>query len=148
MESRCVLVVEDEPMVRTMLEVALKRWGFNTVSSKDESEAQEQLKSGLRPCLILMNLNLARMKAHAFREWQRQHPELRQTPVIVLSGGGLPEQMRDELQAAGYLSKPINFPALRALLAEHCPSELRTGEPSPNPRRNWGGLPRVLITGR
>jgi len=27
-------------------------------------------------------------------------------------------------------------------------SELRTGEPSPNPRRNWGGLPRVLITGR
>lgn len=120
---RCVLVVEDEPMVRTMLEVALKRWGFGVVSVQDGADAQERLKSGLRPCLILMNLNLVHLKAHAFRAWQRQQPELVEIPVIVLSGGGIPVELREELQAAGYLSKPINFPALRALLAEHCPVE-------------------------
>ena len=118
-----MLVVEDEPMVRTMLEVALKRWGFAVVSTHDGADARERLKSGLRPCLILMNLNLPHLKAHAFREWQRQQPELREIPVIVLSGGGLPVELREDLQAAGYLSKPINFPALRALLAKHCPAE-------------------------
>jgi chemosensory pili system protein ChpA (sensor histidine kinase/response regulator) len=121
-ELRCVLVVEDEPMVRTMLEVALKRWGFEPVAVKDGADAQERLGAGLRPCVILMNLNLPHFKAHAFREWQRQQPELCEIPVIVISGGGLPEELRTQLEAAGYLSKPINFSALRALLAEHCPA--------------------------
>lgn len=123
MALRCVMVVEDEPMVRTMLEVALKRWGFDTVSAPDGPEAQARLEAGLRPCMILMNLNLSRMKAHTFREWQRQRPELQHIPVIVLSGGGLPDEVREELQAAGYLSKPINFPALRQLLTQHCLAE-------------------------
>lgn len=120
---RCVLVVEDEPMVRAMLEVALKRWGFDAVSTQDGIEAQEQLNAGLRPCLILMNLNLPRMKAHTFREWQREQPALRQIPVVVISGGGLPEEVRNQLQATGYLSKPLDFPQLRQLLAQHCPAE-------------------------
>lgn len=123
MALRCVLVVEDEPMVRTMLEVALRRWGFEVATVSDGTEAQELLLSGLRPCLILMNLNLPRLKAHTFREWQKQQAELREIPVIVLSGGGVTEGLQNQLQAAGYLSKPINFVALRELLAQYCPEE-------------------------
>jgi CheY-like chemotaxis protein len=128
MAQQCVLVVEDEPMVRTMLEVALQRWGFDVSGVGQLHEAQELLRSGLRPCLILMNLNLAQMKAYTFREWQSQQPELRHLPVIVITGGGLNEQLQNQLQATDYLSKPISFGRLRELLAKYCPRFEESGE--------------------
>lgn len=128
MARRCVLVVEDEPMVRTLLEVALQRWGFDVSAVGQLQQAQELLRTGLRPCLILMNLNLAQMKAYAFREWQSQQPELRHLPLIVVTGGGLSELLRNQLQATDYLSKPIDFVRLRELLAQYCPQPEETGE--------------------
>lgn len=125
-----VLVVEDEPMVRTMLVVALQRWGFEVTAVAHAHQAQEALCSGLRPCLILMNLSLEQMKAHAFREWQMQQPALREIPLIVITGSGMNEALRNQLQASDYLSKPINFIKLRELLEQYCPS---AGNPAPPP---------------
>jgi CheY-like chemotaxis protein len=68
------------------------------------------------------------MKAYTFREWQSQQPELRHLPVIVITGGGLNELLRNQLQATDYLQKPINFVRLRELLAQHCPQSEGAGE--------------------
>jgi hypothetical protein len=48
--------------------------------------------------------------------------------VIVITGGGLNEQLQNQLQATDYLSKPISSGRLRELLAKYCPRFEESGE--------------------
>jgi CheY-like chemotaxis protein len=66
------------------------------------------------PSLILLDLKMPRGTGFEVLKWIRQHPELENLPVVVLSGSELQEDVRKAygVGANSYLVKPIGFEAL------------------------------------
>ncbi len=77
-------------------------------------EALELLRSGSVPRdrrLVLLDLNMPKMNGIEFLRELRKDPELRSTPVVVLTTS---DDERDKVNAynlnvAGYLLKPVTF---------------------------------------
>ena len=77
-------------------------------------EALEQLRGNMIPRerrIVLLDLNMPRMNGIEFLRELRQDPELKQTPVVVLTTSN---DERDRIEAynlnvAGYLLKPVTF---------------------------------------
>ena len=77
-------------------------------------EALEQLRGNAIPRerrIVLLDLNMPKMNGIEFLRELRQDPELRLTPVVVLTTSN---EERDRIEAynlnvAGYLLKPVTF---------------------------------------
>jgi CheY-like chemotaxis protein len=106
-----VLVVDDEPDLCETLRVILQMHGYHVVTCRDGAEALAQLRAGVRPCLILLDLMMPRMNGMQFHEEQARDPALRQIPVVVLSGGGKLESTAAAL-GMEWLRKPVELPVL------------------------------------
>jgi CheY-like chemotaxis protein len=77
-------------------------------------EALEQLRGNMIPRdrrIVLLDLNMPKMNGIEFLQELRRDPELRVTPVVVLTTSN---DERDRIEAynlnvAGYLLKPVTF---------------------------------------
>lgn len=111
-----ILVVEDNPSDIELLRYFMRSNAdsVNLIVAGDGVEAlrmlrgQEPYGAPLRPCLILLDLNLPRKDGREVLAELKQDPSLMQIPVVVLSTS---DAMRDitrayELHANCYLQKP------------------------------------------
>jgi signal transduction histidine kinase/DNA-binding response OmpR family regulator len=94
--SRQVLIVEDEPGVREMLERTLKKEGWITGSAVNGREALERVKQS-RPSLILLDLMMPEMDGFEFLSHLRANPAWVSIPVIVLTARDLGPEDRARL---------------------------------------------------
>ncbi len=110
-----VLVVDDEPDVRTVARRMLQRMGWQ-VEEADSGEAAQKLmeQPGAQIALALLDLTMPGMTgdelATLFRE---RYPELR----IILMSGFSQQELPAHLQASGmvsFLAKPFTFSTLNA----------------------------------
>jgi CheY-like chemotaxis protein len=112
-----ILLVEDYPETRTMLRQWLERKGYRLVEAADGQEALD-LAPLAHPDLILMDLRLPEMNGIAATRRLREHPDLRDVPVVALSALD-PAMFRDAALTVGcadYLTKPIDLDELEELL--------------------------------
>jgi CheY-like chemotaxis protein len=118
-ERHRILVVEDDDDVRESLVQVLLTEGFDGVPAASGEEALAQLRGGLRPCVILLDLMMPGMNGWQFMEEQQVHPGYGKTPVVVVSAYGSAEGVRS-VGAADYLRKPIDIDALLAVVGRYC----------------------------
>ena len=123
-----VLIVDDDPAVREAMRTALEVEGLMALVAADGDEALTQLRGGIEPCLILLDLRMPRMNGWAFRDAQLQDPGLARVPVAVFSGGGTEEI--EQLAAADCLWKPVEVERVVDAVQRAC--QLR-GEPLHHP---------------
>jgi CheY-like chemotaxis protein len=119
-----ILLVDDDAVDVMNVQRAFKKSNIhNTLYvAGDGNQALELLRSGTMPStnrLILLDLNMPRMNGLEFLRALRADPELRATPVVVLTTSN---DDRDRLQSyahnvAGYLIKPVASPAFVELMA-------------------------------
>ncbi|MFH1862805.1 MAG: response regulator, partial [bacterium] len=64
-QSKCILVVDDEPDVRSYLKAALQDAGFRVITANDGYEALEKIKAEL-PDLISLDLIMPRHSGAMF----------------------------------------------------------------------------------
>lgn len=84
--SAPVLIVDDDPDVREMLQSVLERHGYRVIVARHGRDALEQTgASGARPAIILLDLNMPVMDGEAFLAAQAAEPLLANVPVVVLS---------------------------------------------------------------
>jgi len=114
-----VLIVEDDPDVRNMMDQLLHLEGFAPVTAINGLEALRLLKSGLRVDAILLDLMMPVMDGWAFRRAHRRDPEIAAIPVIVLTAAA--NIRHDELAAAAVFTKPLPFEAVLRALRQHAP---------------------------
>lgn len=111
-----VMVVDDTPTNRQILQVFLKKLGFQVILAEDGAQAVECFKSE-QPDLILMDVMMPVMDGY---EATRQIKKLstRWIPVVFLSALDKEENLVAGLDAGGddYLAKPVNFVILDAKL--------------------------------
>ena len=113
--SQTILIVEDEPAIREMVESALSSAGFSTALAGDASEADAAIRVA-PPHLILLDWMLPGVGGVEFARRLRRSDATRETPIIMLTARC---EEQDRLQAfeAGiddYVAKPFS---IRELLA-------------------------------
>ena len=112
-----IMVAEDDDDNRLMLKTLLEMRGYRVLEVRDGQEAITAAREEA-PDLILMDLQLPRLNGIAVARYMRLDEELRDMPIIIVSGHD-PARHRQLALAAGcnaYLHKPIDFDHLEELL--------------------------------
>lgn len=104
-----VLVVDDEPMARTLLRLMLVRAGFDVVEAEDGFDALDKLKDGL-PDVMILDVMMPGIDGFVVCETVRSTPNTSDLPIIMLSAKTDLESVNKglELGADKYLTKPIS----------------------------------------
>ena len=116
-----VLVVDDSPVMRTFLSRTLGMTGI-AMSVQQAENGKQALSMAVEflPDLVLTDLNMPEMSGDELVMKIRDNPELKSTPVIVLSAdrsAGRPEQLI-HAGATAYMTKPVSPECLRTRLLE------------------------------
>ncbi|MBE0531751.1 MAG: response regulator [Rhodospirillales bacterium] len=120
-----ILVVEDDPEERELLEVLLKDEGHRAISAPDGIAALELVARGtVRPDLILADYNLPNgMNGLQISSNIRDHLR-RQIPVIILTGDISTGTLRDiALQNCVHLHKPARLQELTQVIQRLLPPQ-------------------------
>lgn len=121
-----VLLVDDDTDSVEAFVLFLHFHGMEAITAKDGEQALQVLRSGLAPCVIVLDLMMPGKDAFAFRSEQLADPTLAGTPVIVCSGAFDGRAAAERLGAAEFIAKPAEPQALLRLIKLHC------GAPAPS----------------
>jgi two-component system cell cycle sensor histidine kinase/response regulator CckA len=106
-----ILLVEDEPMVRTVAERALTRHGYKVLTANNGEEALEIVDRGDEIALLISDVVMPLMDGPTMvREARKSRPEL---PILFMSGYA-EEQLRKsiDIDNVAFLPKPFSVQEL------------------------------------
>ena len=107
-----ILLVDDDATVRNAMKRILRTCGAEIQEAGDGAEALELLRGGLKPCIILSDVDMPRL--NGLRLAVHVKEEFPSLPVVLISGGGH-EQMA-EIIGVQYLPKPADVNVIRELV--------------------------------
>jgi len=117
-----ILLVEDDPNQVLFLKRALDRAHITNPLRVATNGEQAILylfdRSHEPPALVLLDLKVPRVRGLKVLEWIRAQPDLRETPVVVVTTSIEPEDRRraDQLGVLAYLCKPVSAEGLLELM--------------------------------
>ncbi len=115
-----VLVVDDDPFIRSLLAAWLQEAGYGVVMAADGQQALERVRED-RPDIILLDLTMPRLDGYAVVRWLRQRPETRGLPILVFSADVRAHQKLAGLRVEGILSKPFDLDEVLDRVQEYVP---------------------------
>jgi twitching motility two-component system response regulator PilG len=122
--GKLVMIADDSQTVRKVVEVELRRAGYEVVAVPDGVEALRSLLTpGARlPDLILLDIEMPHLNGYqvARRCRERERPRLAHIPVVMLSRrAGVVDRLKARLAGARvYVSKPFTERELLAVVAD------------------------------
>ena len=94
-----ILICDDEPSLRELMRISLDTGpAYRFVEAGDGSDAIELLES-TRPDLVLLDVMMPGTNGIAVLEHLRAHPDLSDTPVIVVSAFASPGDRQRAIEA-------------------------------------------------
>jgi PAS domain S-box-containing protein len=114
-----VLLVDDNPTNRRILDAMLRNWGMAPVCAESGEQALVKLRSageaGEALPMVLTDMQMPEMNGFELVERIRQMPGSHTATIVMLSsaGGGGDRERSRELGVAAYLLKPIRQAELR-----------------------------------
>ena len=119
-----ILIVDDEPDLRSVLRFGLEAAGFE-VSEAADGEQGLQMACDTLPDLIVLDLMLPRMDGYKVCRALKFDDRYRQIPVFILSArtGETDRRLALDLGADAYVTKPYDMKDLIERIRER----LRTG---------------------
>ncbi|MFS8573319.1 MAG: response regulator, partial [Clostridia bacterium] len=106
--GRRVLVADDVAAVRAFLQLALTEQGYEVVLAADGGTAL-QLAREMRPDVILLDWVMPRMNGAQVLQALRRDPQLRQVPVILMTGSVGVDEITSEFGVRWVLEKPFGI---------------------------------------
>lgn len=108
MAGPVVLVVDDSPTIRKIVEITLKRQGVQVVTAPSGVIALAAI-ANTPPQLILLDIMLPKVNGYQICQIIRRNPDYKQIPVVMLSGkDGVFDKVRGRLVGATeYITKPF-----------------------------------------
>ncbi len=113
MASAYILVVDDEPDIRTLLQEILEDEGYE-VAAADSGEEARRLRRIRRPDLVLLDIWMPGIDGISLlKEWKEEEED-GSTPVIMMSGHGTVETAVEatRLGAYDFIEKPLSLAKL------------------------------------
>jgi CheY-like chemotaxis protein len=118
--SDCVLVVDDDDLVRDTLVALIQDHGCSAKGATNGFEALEVLLTTDETCLIFLDLVMPVMDGNAFREEQLKRPELRDIPVVLMSAFGNLRNHSKQMQVEEYMQKPCKDTDVLDIVNRYC----------------------------
>lgn len=117
MRSR-VLVADDDPSTRALIDMALQDAGYDAVLAADGRSALEQARA-IRPDLVVLDIGMPLMTGDEVHRELRRDPRTRYIPVVFVTAKRTPGEMAARLRngADDYISKPFDVDELVARIA-------------------------------
>jgi CheY-like chemotaxis protein len=107
LEPQTVLIVDDDRAILSGLSELLEGEGYAVATATDGLEALAQLRAGLRPCVILLDLMMPVMDGWDFRYEQLKDPDLKDLPIIVITAAGFSEaSVKAQFGDIEFVAKP------------------------------------------
>ncbi|MEW6138661.1 MAG: DVU0259 family response regulator domain-containing protein [Thermodesulfobacteriota bacterium] len=113
--SKKILVVDDEPHIVKYLTAFLQDSGYETCSASNGEEALTVLRKE-RPDLVTLDLQMPNETGTRFYRNLTKEKELKNTPVIVISG--IPGRHLAVPKPVAVFEKPIDREALLAAIKQ------------------------------
>ncbi|NEX22128.1 response regulator [Thiorhodococcus mannitoliphagus] len=121
--SKTIMIVDDSATMVLSLKSTLEMNGFKVESAGDGTQALTKLKGGVKPDLIITDINMPNMGGLELIKNVRVLPGFRFTPILTLTTESQAEK-RDEgkrLGATGWLVKPVAGPDLVKVIKQVLP---------------------------
>ncbi|MGI5820324.1 MAG: ATP-binding protein [Armatimonadota bacterium] len=111
-----ILIAEDEPTNRLLLQVSVRKWGHEPVIAEDGREAWALLEGPDAPPVALLDWMMPGMDGVEICRRLRASPEPRMIYVIMVTTNARPQDIVEGLEAGAddYVTKPFDPPELRA----------------------------------
>jgi CheY-like chemotaxis protein len=112
---KTVLVVDDEPTIRTLVNAILEGSGVRTLEAADGPEALEMARRH-RPDLVLLDVVMPRMDGFAVCQRIKAEKSMARAPVLLLTAlvQESDHQRARSVGADGIVQKPFSPAVLRA----------------------------------
>jgi CheY-like chemotaxis protein len=111
---KTVLVVDDEPVLRTIVREILHEEGYAVIEAAD-GRVMLEIMARERPDLVLMDVMMPGIDGREAYRQLRSRPEHRDVPVVLMSAGLRP--IRLDPSIAGFMAKPFDLTQLVELVA-------------------------------
>jgi len=105
-KQACVLLVEDDNALRRMLEVTLRRAGYQVITAADGLEAMKLAHSSPVD-IVVTDAMMPNLSGQEFCRLLRSSPKLSHIKIILLSGLEREEGSPERELADAFLSKPV-----------------------------------------
>lgn len=104
-----ILVVEDEKDIRDLVELHLKKAGFETSLARDGEEAFRKVRD-FQPDLLVLDLMLPEMDGKELAKILKAREETKEIPIVMLTAKTeeIDRVIGFELGADDYISKPFS----------------------------------------
>ena len=115
MDTRHILIIDDNHDLRVCLRGVLENAGFTVASAANGKDALDVLKKGPTPKLIIVDLDMPIMSGEEFLNQKKmEHPDV---PAIVITGHKI---RNNELKVDGILAKPLDWDAVVNQAMSYC----------------------------
>ncbi len=105
-DNDAVLIVEDDETLRAVLARSLRSRGYDVEEAGSAESAVEALAGGLRPRLVLLDLNLPGATGWDFLR-EADLVKAGSPPVVITSAAVVSRRRLVQARVAGYLAKPF-----------------------------------------
>lgn len=115
-----ILVIEDEELVRKVVEFRLKKEGYDVYQAKDGGEALELIGQHQFD-VILVDIMIPYVGGLEITQKVKSNPKTASTQIIVVSANGLENVILEAfaLGADDFIAKPFNLPELMMRVKKH-----------------------------
>ena len=111
-----VLIAEDDPVSRRLLQAALVKWGYEVIVTANGKEAWDALQAPDAPSLLVLDWLMPEVDGVEVCREARNTPALKSAYIILLTSRGSKEDIVEGLEAGAddYVTKPFDHGELRA----------------------------------
>ena len=116
--KRRILIVDDDPGIRRLLVIFLRRRGFQMLEARDGREALAEMRTG-NVDLVLMDLMMPEVTGWDVLRERAADPGLQRIPMIIVTANDRGLQQTDELlgNVQAVLAKPFDLNVLLTTVA-------------------------------
>ncbi|MEO7165349.1 MAG: response regulator [Bdellovibrionia bacterium] len=117
MQTKKILIVEDEDLIRSALREILELEGYTVASAVNGRDALQVLKQIEAPSLILLDLMMPVMNGWEFAKQLHQDQALAAIPIVLVTAYG---EGAGGVRAQRLIKKPVDFDRLLEVVREYC----------------------------
>jgi len=118
-----ILIIDDSPLTRKIVEVALQREGYHGVSFPDGLAAIRWLlqETAPIPALIFLDIRLPKLNGYQVARYLKGKPRFAAVPIVMLTRlDGVVDRVRARLSGAShYVTKPFTVEMIRMLAQQY-----------------------------
>ena len=111
-----ILIAEDDPVSRRLLQAALIKWGYEVIVTANGKEAWQALRTPDAPSLLILDWLMPEMDGVEICREARKVDALKSAYIILLTSRGSKDDIVKGLEAGAddYVTKPFDHGELRA----------------------------------